>query len=195
MNVLSRLRLRTKLALLMGLSALALVAATTIAASVLHQRMLDDRIDKLRAVADTVLGLVQALEKEVAAKHLSHEQAVEHMRKAAQVIRFDAGDGYFVMELLEGERREWPSAEGHHRGGIARCAAGCGVVQLRPARGDGAAAESGIHRSIRTMERGVRRQRVYRGPGSGVSHHTAKPCHDRRRYPALYAALRLVGEP
>ena len=53
MHILSRLRLRTKLAILMGLSALALVASIGVAASLMRQRMFDDRIDKLRAVVQT----------------------------------------------------------------------------------------------------------------------------------------------
>ena len=48
MHVLSHFRLRTKLAILMGLSALALVASIGVAASLLRQRMIDDRIDTLR---------------------------------------------------------------------------------------------------------------------------------------------------
>jgi hypothetical protein len=50
MHILSRLRLRTKLALLMGLSALTLIASLGLAASIIRQRMSDDRVDELRAV-------------------------------------------------------------------------------------------------------------------------------------------------
>jgi methyl-accepting chemotaxis protein len=103
MDRLSRLRLRTKLILLTGLFAAGLVAATAVAAAVLHQRMLSDRIDKLHAVNDTVVGLAQALENEVVAHRLTHEQAVDRLRAAAHAIRFDAGAGYFVMQTLGGQ--------------------------------------------------------------------------------------------
>jgi methyl-accepting chemotaxis protein len=65
MHILSRLRLRTKLALLMGLSALALVASIAIASSILRQRMLDDRIDQLAAVINSTIGVATSLESEV----------------------------------------------------------------------------------------------------------------------------------
>jgi methyl-accepting chemotaxis protein len=65
MHVLSHLRLRTKLAALMGLSAIALIATVAVASSLLHQRMIDDRVDKLRAVVQTAQGLAQSLENQV----------------------------------------------------------------------------------------------------------------------------------
>ena len=45
MALLTHLKIKAKLALLLGLSAVALVVATIVAASVLHQRMIEDRID------------------------------------------------------------------------------------------------------------------------------------------------------
>ena len=98
MKLLSRLRLRTKLALLMGLSALALIVSIAIAASIIQQRMAHDRIDKLRAVVQMSIGLAQSLENQVAAGQLSRAQALDQFRKAAHVMRFDAGAGYiFAM--------------------------------------------------------------------------------------------------
>lgn len=55
--MLGHLRLRTKLALLMLLSVLALVASIGVGANVMRGRMFDDRIDKLRAVIQTSIGL------------------------------------------------------------------------------------------------------------------------------------------
>ncbi len=57
MHVLSRLRLRTKLALLMGLSALAVVASIAAASSTMRQRMIDDRLDKLHGISQAASGL------------------------------------------------------------------------------------------------------------------------------------------
>jgi methyl-accepting chemotaxis protein len=101
MHVLSRLRLRTKLAILTGLSALALVASIGIASSVLHQRMFDDRVDKLHSVVDTALGLAQSLERQVATHELTREQAIGEFRNAAHSIRFDNGVGYIVAQTLD----------------------------------------------------------------------------------------------
>src|SRR5208283_1246156 len=101
MNLLSRLKLRTKLALLLGLSALAVVVSIGAAASLMHQRMFDDRIDKLRAVGQTVLGIAQSLEDQVAAHQMARDQALDQFRRAAHAIRFDAGFGYIVAQTLD----------------------------------------------------------------------------------------------
>ena len=49
MKILGHLGLRTKLALILGLSIVALVIAVGAAASMLRQRMLDDRLEKVPA--------------------------------------------------------------------------------------------------------------------------------------------------
>jgi methyl-accepting chemotaxis protein len=93
MNLFSRLKLRTKLALLLGLSALAVVVSIGAAASLMHQRMFNDRIDKLRGITQAALGIAQSLEDQVAARQMTHDQALDQFRKAAHAIRFDAGLG------------------------------------------------------------------------------------------------------
>lgn len=101
MHILSRLRLRTMLALLKGLSALALVASIAVASSIMHQRMLHDRLDKLHSMSQATSGIAQALEDHVAARAMTHEQALDQFRKAIHAIHFDAGDGYIVAQMLE----------------------------------------------------------------------------------------------
>ena len=65
----------------MGLSALALIASIAIAGSVVRQGMIDDRIDRLRAVVGTTIGVAQSLEDQVVAHQLAREQAIEQFRK------------------------------------------------------------------------------------------------------------------
>ncbi len=102
MHVLSHLRLRTKLAILTGLSALAVIASIGLAASIMHQRLIDDRVDKLRAVVDTALGLAQSLDAQVAAHQVSREQAIGQFRNAVHAIRFDGGVGYLTAWTTDG---------------------------------------------------------------------------------------------
>jgi methyl-accepting chemotaxis protein len=102
MHVLSHLRLRTKLAILTGLSALAVIASIALAASIMHQRLIDDRVDKLRAVVETALGLARSLEDQVAAHQVSREQAIGQFRNAAHSIRFDGGVGYITAWTTDG---------------------------------------------------------------------------------------------
>lgn len=101
MQWLTRIKLHAKLALLLGLGVLGVVALTGIAATMLHQRMIDDRIDKLRAAIHITLGLAQSLDNQVADHRMTHAQALEQMRDAARVIRFDGGEGYIYAQTLD----------------------------------------------------------------------------------------------
>ncbi len=67
MHILSRFKLRAKLTLLLGLSALAVVLSIGAAAWLMHDRMFSDRIDKLRAVVQSTISIAQSLESRVAA--------------------------------------------------------------------------------------------------------------------------------
>jgi methyl-accepting chemotaxis protein len=101
MHVLSRLRLRTKLALLLGLAALTVIASLAVAASMIHQAMIDGRIDKLRATTHISEGLARVLENQVKAGRLSHDQAIEQYRDFAHATRFDDGEGYISIQTLD----------------------------------------------------------------------------------------------
>ena len=101
MNILKRLRLRTKLVIVMAMAALAVVASIAMAAWVMRSRMVEDRVAELRAVVQSALGLAQSLEDRVAAGQLSRQQALEEFRKAAHAIRFDHGQGYIYAQTLD----------------------------------------------------------------------------------------------
>jgi methyl-accepting chemotaxis protein len=94
MNILSRFNLRTKLAMLLVLSALALVASIGAGASLMHQRMIADRLDKLTAMVQSARELAASLEAEVEAHNLTRDQALAQMRKAIHAMQFDHGTGY-----------------------------------------------------------------------------------------------------
>jgi methyl-accepting chemotaxis protein len=94
MHILSRFNLRIKLSLLLGLSALAVVISIGAAASLLRQRMVDDRVDKLRAIVQSTLAIAQSLENRVAAHALTREQALASLRDDIHAMRFDGGAGY-----------------------------------------------------------------------------------------------------
>src|SRR5690349_21668971 len=102
MNILSRLKIRTKLALLLGLSALALVASISIASSVMHTRMINDRVNKLTALVQATRGLAVALEAKVTSRQLTREQALATMRDDIHAMRFDGTTGYLVAQTVDG---------------------------------------------------------------------------------------------
>jgi methyl-accepting chemotaxis protein len=100
MRILSHLKIRTKLTLLLGMSALAVIASIGAAASIIHQRMFDDRVDKLRAVVQSTIAIAQSLEHRVTAHDLTREQALVLLRDDIHAIRFDAGGGYVFAQTL-----------------------------------------------------------------------------------------------
>jgi len=99
MRLLSRFALRTKLGLLLGLACLAVVAAISLGATTLHRRMLEDRIDKLRAVVDSSMGLARGLIKQVADHQLTQDQAIAQFRAEMHTLRFDNGVGYVSVQV------------------------------------------------------------------------------------------------
>ena len=101
MHILSHLKIRTKLTLLLGMSALALVVSIGAAASLIHQRMFDDRVDKLRGIVQTTIAIAQSLENRVLAHDLTREQALALLRDDIHAMRFDGGGGYLVAQTLD----------------------------------------------------------------------------------------------
>jgi methyl-accepting chemotaxis protein len=102
MRILSHLKIRTKLTLLLGMSALAVITSIGAAASIIHQRMFDDRVDKLRAVVQSTIAIAQSLEHRVTAHDLTREQALVLLRDDIHAIRFDGGAGYVTAWTTDG---------------------------------------------------------------------------------------------
>ena len=109
MSFLSRLKIRSKLAILVGFSTLSLIVATMLAASLLHQRMMDDRLDKMRAVVETAVGLAQALENEVKAGKMTHDEAFARYRDELHAMWYDAHHDFIVVGDMTGVMRILPS--------------------------------------------------------------------------------------
>ncbi len=97
MFLLSHLRLRTKLGLLLCLCAFGLAAAAGLGAVMLHQRMIDDRVEKLQAAVDTTSSIARSLEAQVAAGRITREQGMAQLRDLVHAMRFDNGNGYLSV--------------------------------------------------------------------------------------------------
>jgi methyl-accepting chemotaxis protein len=102
MFLLSRLRLRTKLALLLGLSALGLIAASGLGAVMLRQGMTDARLEKLHLAVDSAVSIARSLEAQITAGRLTREQAMGQLRDLVHAIRFDDGAGYLSVYTESG---------------------------------------------------------------------------------------------
>ncbi len=102
MQLLDRLTIKAKLGLLLGLSALALASAILVAANLMHQRMIDDRIAKLHGVIDIVTGTAQALEDQVTAGKIAPEEALARFRTAVYGMWYDDHHDYVIAFTLDG---------------------------------------------------------------------------------------------
>ena len=102
MTFLNRLRIKAKLMVVLGLTAVSLVVAVLLAASVLHQKMMDERIGKLRGIVDTSMGLAQALYDEVAAGHMSRDDAMARLREYDHAMWYDNHIDYVFINSMDG---------------------------------------------------------------------------------------------
>jgi methyl-accepting chemotaxis protein len=83
------------------LSALSVVVSIGAAASLMQQRMFNDRIEKLRAFVESTVGIAQSLENRVVSHQFTREQALTLLRDDVHDIRFDGGGGYVYAQTLD----------------------------------------------------------------------------------------------
>ena len=101
MRFLLGLGLRTKFCLLVGIFVVVLGAVLGGSAIMARDRMVADRIGKLRAVVEEAHGVVQSLEAEVKAGRFTREQALNRFRTLAYAIRYD-GNEYLFAYTFDG---------------------------------------------------------------------------------------------
>ena len=96
MSLLSRLKIRTKLASMVALSALTVCAIIGFSATLSQSRMLEDRIVQLRTAVDLLYGLAQSLQEDVAAGKMTLAEAQNQFRIRGKKMTFGNGQGYGV---------------------------------------------------------------------------------------------------
>jgi methyl-accepting chemotaxis protein len=94
MNLLSRFKIRTKLASMVAMSILAVCAVIALTASLSQKRMLDDRVAQLRTAVDLVIGMAQSLQDDVSAGKLTLAEAENQFKARSKRMTFDKGQGY-----------------------------------------------------------------------------------------------------
>jgi methyl-accepting chemotaxis protein len=97
MNLLSRLKIRTKLASIVALSALTVCGIVALSASLSERRMLDDRIAQMHAAVDMLIALAQSFQNEVAAGKMTLAEAQSQFRAHGRVMTFNNKQGYPVV--------------------------------------------------------------------------------------------------
>jgi methyl-accepting chemotaxis protein len=99
MQLLSHLRIRTKLASIVVLAALTAFAIVAVSASLSRSRMIEDRLAQMQEAVGLLLGVAQSLQEEVAAGKLTLAEAQDKFRQHARHMRFDKGQGYPLVYL------------------------------------------------------------------------------------------------
>jgi methyl-accepting chemotaxis protein len=94
MNLLSRFRIRTKLASMVGMAVFSVCVIIALTAQLSQKRMLDDRIAQLRTAVDMVIGLAQTLQDDVSAGKMTLADAQTQFRMRTRKMKFDNGQGY-----------------------------------------------------------------------------------------------------
>jgi methyl-accepting chemotaxis protein len=97
MNLLSRVKIRTKLASMVALAALTVCGIIALAASLSESRMLQDRVVQMRTAVDLLVGMAQSLQDEVAAGKMTLAEAQAQFRLRGRKMTFNKGQGYPVV--------------------------------------------------------------------------------------------------
>ena len=101
MRLLNNLRIQWKLLILVSLSGVSLVVATVVAALLLHDRMMNERVAKLRAIDDTVYGIAAGLDAQEKHGDFNHDEALKRFRAAIHTMHFE-GNNYIFVHYLTG---------------------------------------------------------------------------------------------
>jgi len=94
MNLLSRLKIRTKLAGMVALAALTVCAIIALSASLSESRMMSDRVTQIRTAVDLLYGMAQSLQDEVAAGKMTLPEAQAQFKQRGRQMKFDNGQSY-----------------------------------------------------------------------------------------------------
>lgn len=94
--MLSRLKIRTKLASMVLLAALTICTVIAVSGTLSRNRMLDDRVTQMRAAVDLLLGMAQSLQDEVTAGKMTLAEAQAQFRARGRKMTFNKGQGYPV---------------------------------------------------------------------------------------------------
>ena len=115
-SFLGRLRVRIKLVLLVGVSLAGMVAMVAIDTVSSHSHLIEARVDKLQSVVDATVSVAEALQRQVDAKTMTRDEEMARLRDLIHGLRYDQGNGYVVMELLDADVLIYgghPEFEGH----------------------------------------------------------------------------------
>jgi methyl-accepting chemotaxis protein len=97
-----KIRIRTKLLLVLALSGLSMAAAIWAATHILHERMVQDRIGKLRGIVEIAYEQANAYDAQVKAGKLTRDEALVRFKEAGRGMWFDDHRAYITVAGLDG---------------------------------------------------------------------------------------------
>ncbi len=97
MKLLSRLKIRTKLASMVCLAALTVTAIIGVSAVLSKSRMMEDRVQQMRIAVELLYNYAQSLQDEVTAGKLTPAEAKTLFNQRGRRMSFNAGQGYPVV--------------------------------------------------------------------------------------------------
>ncbi|MDB5616345.1 methyl-accepting chemotaxis protein [Tardiphaga sp.] len=100
--MINKIRIRTKLLLVLALTGISLTAAIGAATSILHERMLQDRVAKLKGVVEMATEQASALEAQVLAGKMTRDDAMARFRDAGRGMWFDDHKAYVAIVNFDG---------------------------------------------------------------------------------------------
>jgi methyl-accepting chemotaxis protein len=97
MTLLSHFKIRTKLASMVVLAALTVLAIVGVASWLSERRMLDDRVAQMRTAVDMMIGMAQTLQTEVAVGKMTLTDAKTQFRLRGRGMVFNGNQGYPIV--------------------------------------------------------------------------------------------------
>ncbi len=97
MTLLSHFKIRTKLASMVVLAALTVLAIVAVASWLSERRMLEDRVAQMRTAVDMMIGMAQTLQTEVAAGKMTLAEAKSQFRLRGRGMVFNGNQGYPIV--------------------------------------------------------------------------------------------------
>jgi methyl-accepting chemotaxis protein len=101
-RLLNRMSIRYKLYGMAALGGLALTCTIGLSLNLIYDRMVEDRIDKMRTATDLAANYAQALEDQVNAGRLSRADAIARWRDVGHALSYDAGRDYVFAATMDG---------------------------------------------------------------------------------------------
>ena len=102
MTSLTNLKISTRFGILLAVLILGLAVAGFAAARLAHRELISSKVEELKAIVDTSIGIADSLDKQIQAGQLTKEQAIDALRERLLPMTFDHGEGYVFVLTMDG---------------------------------------------------------------------------------------------